>query len=446
MIGDEDRLRRLLGAPETAWIVARARARLERGRPLTGTITRSDATEGERVAAARLVGRAVPPGRSASLSLDRLDEVVRRSGAWPAGLASAIVTLTGPVDDPRVREAEQQAWTTVAAELASLADDRSELATWLAGLQARGLLRRVAGGADEARALVAQLRAVVAALPAGGESIARFSARVLNRAHALDAGTPLGGLATAAAEVLGRHVEVGAAVIGPTEVGDTTVDAAEAGAAVTDARPGSAAWRRDVWAAVGVVVDDLSSTVLLLGFPGSAAATGTAGALAHLAERGQPVVLTLRQVITDDVGATPTNVFVCENPAVVSAAADGLGAASPPLLCLQGQPSAAAVVLLRQLAARGATVRYHGDFDWGGVAIARTLASHVDWLPWRYDADAYLAALERHGEALPALSGAAQATPWDPRLADAMQGQGLSVEEEVVIDALLRDLDGWARR
>jgi len=95
---------------------------------------------------------------------------------------------------------------------------------------------------------------------------------------------------------------------------------------------------------------------------------------------------------------------------------------------------------------RAATVRYHGDFDWGGVAIARTLTSHVDWQPWRYDAASYLAALERHGEALPALSGTPQATPWDPRLAEAMQGRGLSVEEEVVIDALIKDLDGGVRR
>jgi uncharacterized protein (TIGR02679 family) len=145
------------------------------------------------------------------------------------------------------------------------------------------------------------------------------------------------------------------------------------------------------------------------------------------------------------VGAVPTTVFVCENPAVVSAAADGLGAASPPLVCLQGQPSAAAVALLRQLAARGATVRYHGDFDWGGVAIARTLASHVDWLPWRYDADAYLAALRRRGDSLPALSGAPQATPWDPRLGGVMRERGVSVEEEVVIDELMGDLEGWAQ-
>ncbi|MFU8889786.1 MAG: TIGR02679 family protein [Trueperaceae bacterium] len=436
MTGDVDRLRRLLGAPDTSWIVERVRARLTQGRPLSGTITRHDATEAERVAAARLVGRAAASGRSISVSLDRVDEVVRESGAWPAGLASAVVTLTGPVADPRVREAEERAWTSVTTDLLALAEDRPELAEWLGGLRARGQLRRIAAGADDARTLVAQLRAVVAALPAGGESIARFSARVLDRAHALDAGTPLGGLAAAAAEVIGR----GSANAGGARGGGAR------GGGVNGARPGSAAWRRDVWAAVGVVVDDLSSTVLVLGLPGSAAATGTPAAVALLAAQGQPVVLTLRQVIADDVGEVPDTVFVCENPAVVSAAADGLGAASPPLVCLQGQPSAAAVALLLHLAAHGTTVRYHGDFDWGGVAIARTLASRVAWQPWRYDADAYLAALRRAGDALPALVGTPLATPWDTRLAEAMLERGVSVEEEVVVDELIGDLEGWARR
>lgn len=418
--GDEERLRRLLGGPETAWILERARARLERDRPLEGTITRPDATDGERLAVARLVGRAVPAGRSTSLSLDRLDEVLRSSGAWPAGLASAIVALTGPVADPRVREEEQRAWASVTAELMALADLRSDLAEWLEGLRARGQLRRVAGSAEEASVLIAQLRAVVAALPAPGESIARFSARVLDRAHALDAGTPLGGLAVAVAEVLGR--------------------AAAGGGTMFTARSGSAAWRRDVWAGVGVVVDDLSSTVLALGLPGSPSASGTAAALAHLAAQGQPVVLTLRQVTADDVGSVSGVVYVCENPAVVAAAADALGNAAPPLVCLQGQPSAAAVLLLRQLAARGASVRYHGDFDWGGVVIARALAKDVDWRPWRYDADAYEDALRLRGDSLPVLTGAPLPTPWDPRLAEVMRARGVSVEEEVVIDALIGDL------
>ncbi|MFC9678231.1 DUF2399 domain-containing protein [Streptomyces sp. NPDC056948] len=35
-------------------------------------------------------------------------------------------------------------------------------------------------------------------------------------------------------------------------------------------------------------------------------------------------------------------------------------------MCLQGQPSAAALTLLRDLSTRGACLLCHGDFDWGG--------------------------------------------------------------------------------
>jgi hypothetical protein len=69
----------------------------------------------------------------------------------------------------------------------------------------------------------------------------------------------------------------------------------------------------------------------------------------------------------------------------------------------------------------------------------------VAWRSWRYDTAAYLEALTRRGEALPALSGAPQATPWDDRLAEVMRERGASVEEEVVIDELIGDLGAWAQ-
>ncbi len=267
-------------------------------------------------------------------------------------------------------------------ELAALADRHPALAAWAEGLRARGHVRRVTASAPEALALVRDLGVAVDALPADGESMARFSARVLHRAHALDAGTALGGLAASAAEAIGKAV---------------AADGAAAG--VVTSRPGSAAWRREAWASVGVLVDDLSSTVLAIGLPGATAAAqgATARALAALTSSGEPAVLTLRQVVADDLGAVPPIVYVCENPAVVSAAGDLLGARSAPLVCLQGQPGAAAVTLLRRLHEGGATLRYHGDFDWGGVTIARTLGSHVAWTPWRFAAADYLAAIERRG-------------------------------------------------
>lgn len=103
----------------------------------------------------------------------------------------------------------------------------------------------------------------------GASAIARFSARVLDRAHALDAGTPLGGLATAAAEVLGRSPASGACESGSAASGGEETVGADTSGVATHARPGSAVWRRDVWAAVGVIVENLSNTVLVLGLPGS---------------------------------------------------------------------------------------------------------------------------------------------------------------------------------
>jgi uncharacterized protein (TIGR02679 family) len=62
-------------------------------------------------------------------------------------------------------------------------------------------------------------------------------------------------------------------------------------------------------------------------------------------------------------------VRICENPVVVAAAADELGARCQPLVCVGGQPSAAGWRLLELLAAGGAEFGHHGDFDWGGVRI-----------------------------------------------------------------------------
>ncbi|PSL06856.1 uncharacterized protein (TIGR02679 family) [Haloactinopolyspora alba] len=412
--GDEARLRRLLDVPETAWIVARVRKRMERGRSLSGTVTLAGATESQRAAVGRLLGRSVPRASSVSVSLERLDEVLRTSGAWPDGLASAVVTLTGPVDDPQLRRADDEAWRAATAQLDDLAARHPELAGWIDGVRSRGRLRRAVSSATEAMQLVQDIRAVVDALPADGESIAGFSARVLHDAHALDADTPLGTIAASAVEALG----------GPGEL-----------------PYGSAAWRRSAWASVGVLVDDLSSNVLTIGLPGGTS-TATARALAAMTAAGQPAILTLRQVIADDPGVIPAKVSVCENPAVVSAAADRLGADAAPLVCVRGQPGAAAITLLLRLHGGGSAVRYHGDFDWGGVSIARTLATRVRWYPWRFNANDYTDAVARHPrrDALPHLADDEQSTPWDPELAEAMRVHRVRIEEELVLDTLLDDL------
>ena len=145
-------------------------------------------------------------------------------------------------------------------------------------------------------------RPVVAALPRpDGESLSAFAARVTGRAHALDEGSPLGTLALGAARAL-----AGLEAPGPDE------SPAEA--------------RREAWAAVGVLCDELSSIVLTLGLPGDASDTGRLLAAARAG--GEPLWLTLRQLVR----APPRwhgidAVLVVENPSVIALAADVLGAA-----------------------------------------------------------------------------------------------------------------------
>ncbi|RSS83866.1 DUF2399 domain-containing protein, partial [Streptomyces sp. WAC02707] len=149
-----------------------------------------------------------------------------------------------------------------------------------------------------------------------------------------------------------------------------------------------------------------------------------------MADSGEPCVLTLRQLAHHPPKIAPPVVHVCENPAVLSAAADAHGAASLPLVCLQGQPSAAALTLLSHLRGLGATFRYHGDFDWGGLRIATTLLQHVPWRPWRYTADDYREAVVAAADRVPLpLAGKPALSPWDSDLSSVLDEHGIRTEE-----------------
>jgi uncharacterized protein (TIGR02679 family) len=407
---ETDRIRRLLGTPETAWLLERMRARLEQKGRLEGTVTKQGASTAERMAAARLVGRPVRSGSSASISLDQLDVRLRRD-AWPAGLESAVVKLSGPVRGPDVRRAERAGWQNVANTLRGIADDRPELETWVENALRSGAVKRPTASVEAAHALSLQLGVLARALPVEGVPLGVLAARLFGDAHALDQRTSLGSLAVGLA------------------------------AATTGQPPGnSSRWRRDAWQSCGVVVDELSSTVLALGLPGGLTSP-TARALAALGEAGQPTVLTYRQLAVDDIGRAPALVSVCENPAVIAAAADrfGTGAGSAPLVCVNGQPGAAVIRLLTQLVDGGARLRYHGDFDAGGLAIARTVARSVPWSPWRFGETDYRSACES-SLATSLFSGAVGDTPWDRGLSGTMEELRLRVEEESVLADLLDDL------
>ncbi|MGH3735542.1 MAG: TIGR02679 family protein [Micromonosporaceae bacterium] len=405
---DPDRLRRLLGGADLRWLVDRLRRRLEAGRPLTGMVVRDPASDAERAAVAALLGQPRRPGTAARVPLESLHEVLRRSDAAP-DLASAVQALTGPVaDQAAVRAAEATAWEAAYAVLDRAAADRPVLVGWVEDFRRTGLLRRLAADPGSACALAARAVEVLGLLPADGVPLSVLAARAGGGGHALDPGAPLATLVLKAAALLGD---------------------------VPYGTSGEA--RRTIWAAVGVLAGELTAPVLVLNLP----AVGdhpTDVALRGYAEAGEPAYLTSRQLLRDPPRFADAEIFGCENPAVVAEAANRLGAGSRPLICVSGYPAAAATLLLRALTVQGLRLRYHGDFDWDGMAIASGIFRGYAALPWRLDTASYLRAA---GEQARQLRGNPVETPWEPALAHAMRQTGRAVEEELVIDDLLADLE-----
>lgn len=187
---DAERLGRLLGDPGLAWLVERARHRMARGRPLTGTVALSHPDETQRSAAESLLGRPPQAGRSLTVRLNSVDAILRRSGVSPDGLAPAVVALTGPVTPhAEARRGEERAWEEAYAPLGTLDD---ELADWAGRIRRDGLVRRLARTPEAAGPLVEAAVKALRSLPVVPPmSRATFAARYLSGAHCLDEGAPL---------------------------------------------------------------------------------------------------------------------------------------------------------------------------------------------------------------------------------------------------------------
>jgi uncharacterized protein (TIGR02679 family) len=101
-------------------------------------------------------------------------------------------------------------------------------------------------------------------------------------------------------------------------------------------------------------------------------------------------------------------------------------------------PSAAQQTLIAQLAAGGARLRYHGDFDWAGLVIGNFVMREFGAEPWRFGTADYLSAAAGPGIAL--RGDRPVAARWDDRLAGAMSERRVAVHEEGVVESLLTDL------
>lgn len=422
-----DQMRTYLTHPSLLPLWAAARKRLESNGVRVAGALRADLDQAGTDQLAGLLGRRVRPG--ATIKLDDLDTALRASAAG-AGLVSVLNALGGPLHDRRAHRTEATAAraATVQRLEAALADAGLAGAPWaplfVDGVRAAGLLTRAGAGVDAA---IRDAGAVLAELVAAGA--ASDDQRELPGAEAR-----MWGLA----ELAGRHTG-DAHGLDRGRATSSIVLRAIAAAHGTDP-PRTARDTRELWARVGVLTDEVSGTALVWNLrpPGNDPWSAILRARADLGLVTHLTVHELRRLHRDiRLTDTDTLVSVCENPQVLqAAAADG---ALQPLVCTSGNPATVGWKLLERLHAH-AVVRYHGDFDWNGAAIAgRVIATGAQ--PWRFRADDYLAAVEAApSDARLPLHGQPVATPWDDGLAEVMSRFGVAVHEETLLDLLVGDL------
>lgn len=406
---ESQRLRATLGHPSLARLLDALARRLELGRTLTGRLTLARATAVERTALDELLGRKPTRGDTLLVDLDLLAETLVAARLCRS-LPDAVAALRGPVRNRRAEaEALAATWAAVRSDAHRRFRPWPQLADWIEKVLSSGVLKRLAADPAQAVALLAELERVVRALPCRAEPLAAFAARLFGDAHALDAGSPRGTLAVQAAAQLGRI-------------------------AADDHAEG----RRSAWASVGVLSDELSAPVLTFGLP-VAGTTPLARLIRSASADAEPLHLSLRLLLrhplSSDAGLAAANIFVCENPTVIAQAINSLGPACAPLVCVNGQFATPALILLRQLRDAGSRLHYHGDFDGGGLAIARRVFAECGAKPWRFSVEDYDRAPKGK-----ALSGAVGPTPWSPALAGRMDRTGRAVHEEAVALELIADL------
>jgi uncharacterized protein (TIGR02679 family) len=405
---DHAKLQRMLGSPELSWLVDRIRGRLERGEPIDGTVTLVGATPAQRRAAARLLGHGTGRGSTLSVPLPAVALELYRAAAAP-NLQAAVEAIGGPVRDLAAeRAADLRRWgdalaSVRACRLAGL----SWFQDWLDSIRRDGTVTKLIrqGHGD----LLGQAAEVLERLPDGPEPssavLSTLSAEVTGDERALTDG-PLGTLVL-------RALAVREGVPQPT---------------------GPSA-REALWGAAGVVTDDLASQVLVLNVRASGELLG--GWLAEAADAGVPFRVTLRQLIATPVLPLALDVHVCSSSALVRAAADELGSRCPALVCTEGEPSVACTALLHAAVSSGSTVYWHGDFSWRGLRGTASAIRRLRARPWQMSAADYQAALAAGSEPL---TGTAEPSPWDPRLAELMKRAGRLVGEERLLPGLIADL------
>jgi len=409
-------LRRILDdLPGLSGVLDRAGRRYVQLSRVGGTV---EVPPAERRAVERLGCHVEPRGR---VKLSELDRAFRAS-RLEVGLPAVLEAYLGEslVTRRESREREDVAWLELLARVSAL-DIPAWVARWLR--EEQSTLRAEWRRHDDSwpSGLQAAVSAAVALAEAGeGMELPRLAYRTSGDAHALDSDRPAGRLFERL--LLHRHSDVGFS------------------------SPLSAEDRESLFAMSGLAVDELSSTVHVVGLLGTDDLVTAARAGRHV------LALPLRTLyaIKDDVRAYRDVVFAVENRSVLSVLHRQLAGIAveryPTLVCTGGHLSLATLRLLDRLTAGGAVVWYSGDFDAKGLMIADGLASRYgDALElWRMNTEAFHQALggrRRKLEIDPGRFSRGAAARF-PELRRAIGTDGAAYREGLA-DLLLGDVRCW---
>ena len=372
------------------------------------SVTLRDLSDPSRQALADLMGADRRPPPTSRVIVQKLVAVLGLDSV--AELRLAVEGLRGPLANRRAARSEAQAarqalWSWLGEEAAAVGLNGSgaRLASWVEDQRAVG----ARGGIQVHRRRLESALEVLRRLPSEGTSLASLANDATGDPHALDYGRTLSGMVLDAIACAFEYPKAG--------------DAETA---------------RSLWEMAGVVPDPHSSTVLALGVSGDDR-TALGRWLVACAAVGEPAVLSLAQLRRWPVHpvAADQPVFVVENPSIIAEAS--LSWNGPPLICSSGRPTIATVTLIRQLAAAGATVYQHADFDPTGLAITAWLAERAACIPWKMTRADYLVSLS---SAAPVFTGEPPETPWDPVLQPVMSKHRRALYEEEIRHQLLQSI------
>ncbi|GEP40902.1 TIGR02679 family protein [Brevifollis gellanilyticus] len=414
MSSPQQRLRAIFDTKGWNRFIAKLETYRGAGKPFPTAVTLPRPTDEERLHHARLLRQPVNH-HSSTLRYDLAKLGAALSLAQlPADWNEILTALHGPVPDEKLASLEKRlAWQHFWPQMTPLIGAHAfpHCDEWLESLRRDGSLRRHCKGYTEIgmKMLLTAAR-LLQALPLVEERpLTSVAAEFCGSSHALDAATPL---STLVLRGLALRFE--------------------------RPMPVRSDERRDLWAAVGVIGDDLSAPVLTfnLGLRGEASLCQL---IAMTSADLQPVHLTPRMLWAADWSriTSPPEVYVCENPTIISLAASYLGLRCPPIICVNGEPCHAARHLMRRLRDAGCALWYHGDFDWPGIAIAERVFTEFGAKPWLFDLESYQAAMPLESRPL---TGNPVSTPWSAALSQAMHTHGKAYDEERLADFLINAL------